>query len=72
MAKSARASSTKANNAALKKNVFGPVEAARDERLAAKLAALIAAPKPSEIKNADVMETESMMIIESYHEHGLT
>lgn len=46
MAKSSRASTLKANNQRLKKNVFGPVEAARNERLSAKLLALAAEPKP--------------------------
>ncbi|KAK3301556.1 uncharacterized protein B0T15DRAFT_544007 [Chaetomium strumarium] len=46
MAKSARASRIKANNQRLKKNVFGPVEAARAERLSAKLLAIAAQPKP--------------------------
>jgi hypothetical protein len=36
----------KENNRRLKKNVFGPVEAARAERLSAKLLALAAEPKP--------------------------
>lgn len=46
MAKSARSSQIKANNRRLKKNVFGPIEAARNERLSAKLQELIAQPKP--------------------------
>lgn len=46
MAKSARASTNKANNLRLKKNVFGPVEAARAQRLSARLQALAAEPKP--------------------------
>ncbi|KAL2015989.1 hypothetical protein VTK56DRAFT_4478 [Thermocarpiscus australiensis] len=46
MAKSARASRIKTNNQRLKKNVFGPVEAARTERLSAKLLAIAAQPKP--------------------------
>ena len=45
MAKSARASRTKANNQALKKKVFGPVETARNERLNAKLLELAQQPK---------------------------
>lgn len=47
MAKSSRATSTKKNNRALKKHVFGPVEAARTERLSAKLLEIAAQPKPS-------------------------
>ncbi|KAK0753026.1 hypothetical protein B0T18DRAFT_316538 [Schizothecium vesticola] len=47
MAKSARSSQIKANNRRLKKNVFGPIEAARNERLSAKLQELIAQPKPA-------------------------
>lgn len=65
MAKGARASSTKANNAALKRNVFGPIEAARAERLSAKLLALVAAPRPSQQKDTgDVMvDATSMMAL---------
>ncbi|KAM3073418.1 hypothetical protein ACMFMG_004683 [Clarireedia jacksonii] len=47
MAKGARASTKKANHAALKAKVFGPVEAARAERLHAKLMELASQPKPS-------------------------
>ncbi|KAL2181937.1 uncharacterized protein P884DRAFT_296189 [Thermothelomyces heterothallicus CBS 202.75] len=46
MAKSARSRVVKENNRRLKQNVFGPVEAARAERLSAKLIALATAPKP--------------------------
>lgn len=46
MAKSKRASVIKNNNQKLKKNVFGPVEAARLERISAKLLELAAQPKP--------------------------
>ncbi|KAH6841079.1 hypothetical protein B0I37DRAFT_230973 [Chaetomium sp. MPI-CAGE-AT-0009] len=46
MAKSSRSSVIKSNNRRLKKNVFGPVESARAERLSAKLLALAAEPKP--------------------------
>ncbi|KAK4138237.1 hypothetical protein BT67DRAFT_437577 [Trichocladium antarcticum] len=55
MAKSSRASTNKANNLRLKKNVFGPVEAARAQRLSARLQALAAEPKP--VKEV-VMEDE--------------
>lgn len=60
MAKSARASSRKANNVKLKRNVFGPVEAARTDRLSAKLMELIAQPKPvhEEAKKEDAMEED--------------
>jgi hypothetical protein len=47
MAKGARASTKKANHAALKAKVFGPVETARAERLHAKLMELASQPKPS-------------------------
>ncbi|ROW12093.1 hypothetical protein VMCG_00134 [Cytospora schulzeri] len=57
MAKSSRASSTKANHLRLKKGVFGPVEAARNERLSAKLLELASQPKPvPEQKMDDVSE----------------
>ena len=46
MAKSARASRIKENHQRFKKNVAGPVEAARLERLSAKLMAIAQAPKP--------------------------
>ncbi len=46
MAKSARASTRKANNQRLKKTVYAPVEAARTERLSAMLRELAAQPKP--------------------------
>ena len=57
MAKSARASSRKVNNQRLKANVFGPVEAARAERLSAKLMELASQPKPqrdTEMKADDI------------------
>ncbi|CAG8962058.1 hypothetical protein HYFRA_00005101 [Hymenoscyphus fraxineus] len=60
MAKGARSSSRKANNAALKSKVFGPVEAARNERMQAKLLALIAQPKPKpEEKDVEMEVTEA-------------
>lgn len=68
MAKSSRASSTKANNQRLKAKVFGPVESARQERLSAKLLELASQPKPvpeKEMKDAEEQrevadETEQM------------
>lgn len=45
MAKSARATSVKKRRQILKKNVFGPVEEARNERLSAKLLELASKPK---------------------------
>ncbi|KAK4193631.1 hypothetical protein QBC35DRAFT_479768 [Podospora australis] len=54
MGKSSRASTIKQNNRKLKSNVFGPVEAARAERLHAKLAELVAAPKP--VKEVEMSE----------------
>jgi hypothetical protein len=48
MAKGARASTRKANNAKLKSRVFGPVETARTERLSAKLLELAAQPRKKE------------------------
>ncbi|KAK8049256.1 hypothetical protein PG994_010986 [Apiospora phragmitis] len=47
MAKSSRASTVKANNQRLKRNVFGPVEAARLQRLSAKMREIAAQPKPT-------------------------
>lgn len=46
MAKSARASSKKANRTKLRARVFGPAEKARAERLHAKLLETIQQPKP--------------------------
>lgn len=57
MAKSARSSTVKANNQRLKRGVFGPVEAARQERLSAKLLEIASQPKPvQEQKMEDVAE----------------
>lgn len=62
MAKGARSSSRKANNVALKAKVFGPVESARNERMQAKLLALIAQPKPSQVqKDVEMEVTEGML-----------
>lgn len=59
MAKSSRASTIKANNQRLKRNVFGPVEAARMERLSAKLREIAAQPKPiPEVEMKPVDEAE--------------
>ncbi len=54
MAKSARASSRKANNQRLKANVFGPVEAARADRLSAKLLELASQPEPEKPKASEM------------------
>ena len=59
MAKGARASTKKANNARLKSGVFGPVESARNERLSAKLLELASQPKPK--KEHVVMEVEGIV-----------
>ncbi|KAK1769294.1 hypothetical protein QBC33DRAFT_568247 [Phialemonium atrogriseum] len=56
MAKSSRASSVKNNNQQLKKNVFGPVESARTERLSAKLLEIAAQAKTSRPENEKEME----------------
>lgn len=65
MAKSSRASTVKANNRRLKRNVFGPVEAARLERLSAKLLETAAQPKPvtddaEEMKIVDGQDEEAV------------
>ena len=59
MAKGARASSKKANNARLKAGVFGPVESARNERLSKKLLELASQPKPK--KDDVVMDVDGMI-----------
>ena len=59
MAKSSRASTIKANNQRLKRNVFGPVEAARLQRLSAKMREIAAQPKPvPEVEMKPVEEAE--------------
>lgn len=77
MAKSSRSSTRKANNQRLKENVFGPVEDARQQRLAAKLLEIASQPKPvpekemkdtpeedeTEQKAADDSKTDSKRII---------
>lgn len=54
MAKGARASTVKRNNAKLRANVFGPVADERTARLSAKLQELIAKPRPDEERSMDV------------------
>jgi hypothetical protein len=56
MAKGARSSTRKANNAKLKNRVFGPVETARTERLSAKLLELASQPKKRDDVVMDVAE----------------
>jgi hypothetical protein len=62
MAKGARASTRKRNNAALRAKVFGPVHDARTERLSAKLQELISQPKPSVEDKAMKMDTEPFTV----------
>lgn len=50
MAKGARASTRKRNNAALRAKIFGPATDARTERLSTKLKELISKPKPAQDK----------------------
>ncbi|KAL8359843.1 hypothetical protein RB601_007590 [Gaeumannomyces tritici] len=66
MAKSQRASSRKNNNQRLKRNVFGPVEAARTERLSAKLMELAAQPKESKME-----DVSSEVAVGKYRYKGL-
>ncbi|KAL1838846.1 hypothetical protein VTJ49DRAFT_2169 [Mycothermus thermophilus] len=54
MAKSKRSTVIKENKRQLRKNVFGPVEAARIERLSAKLMEIAQAPKPQ--RDAEMSE----------------
>ncbi|PBP17435.1 hypothetical protein BUE80_DR011806 [Diplocarpon rosae] len=64
MAKGARASKIKANNAKLKGEVFGPVETNRTARLSAKLLELASQPRPKppvkdvEMDKKDIAEDE--------------
>merc|ERR1712058_160080 len=62
MAKGARASTKKANNAKLKSKVFGPVETDRTARLSAKLLALAAQPKPKAAEKDVDMQAEAMEV----------
>jgi Protein of unknown function (DUF2423) len=57
MAKSARASTRKRNNAALRSKIFGPAHDARTQRLSAKLQELVSQPKPLEDKATEVDAT---------------
>ncbi|KAI5202151.1 hypothetical protein E4T38_05743 [Aureobasidium subglaciale] len=49
MGKGLRSSTNKVNNRKLKKNVFGPVEKARTQRLSEKLQELASQPKPPKV-----------------------
>ncbi|KAH0288389.1 hypothetical protein M436DRAFT_79266 [Aureobasidium namibiae CBS 147.97] len=59
MGKGLRSSVLKTNNRKLKKNVFGPVEAARTERLSQKLQELASQPKPPKAEMEVEESTES-------------
>ncbi|KAK8171646.1 hypothetical protein BKA80DRAFT_260881 [Phyllosticta citrichinensis] len=61
MAKSSRSSIKKTNNQKLKKNVFGPVENARAQRLSEKLLELAQQPRPAK----DEMDVEKDQHAES-------
>jgi hypothetical protein len=54
MAKSARASSTKRNNAAMRAKLYGPASDSRTERLSAKLQELASKPRPDQERAMDV------------------
>ena len=54
MAKGARASTRKRNNAALRATIFGPAHDLRTARLSAKLHELLALPKPSDERKMDI------------------
>lgn len=56
MAKGLRASSKKANKSLLRQNVFGPIEAARKERLSAKLLELASKSSPAIIADIEMAE----------------
>jgi hypothetical protein len=58
MAKSARASSKKANHKKLRARVFGPAEKARAERIHAKLLETIQQPKPERTEMDTAEECE--------------
>lgn len=67
MAKGLRASTRKRNNTKLRATVFGPVIAARTERLSAKLQELAAKPRPDQER---VMEVDSNEDKETNAENG--
>lgn len=69
MAKSSRASTRKANNQRLKENVFGPVEDARQHRLAAKLLEIASQPKPVLEKEMKDIPEEDRTEQETASEH---
>ena len=71
MAKGARASSKKANRTKLRARVFGPVEAARAERLHAKLLETIQQPKPEKTQ-MDTTEDSTSIAYSSPTTHALT
>ncbi|KAK5109503.1 hypothetical protein LTR62_006955 [Meristemomyces frigidus] len=66
MAKSARSSAIKKNNTQLKKRVFGPAVAARQNRLNAKLMALASQPKPPKAEiEVEVEENEQPSVADT-------
>jgi len=67
MAKGARASSRKANNARLKSKVFGPIEHARTQRLSAKLLDLASQSRPKQ-NSKDAAEDIAMDTEEGQHQ----
>jgi hypothetical protein len=60
MAKGLRASVTKRNKAKLRSRVFGPVEAARTERLSAKLMELVQQPKPT--RDTEMLQVDGQSV----------
>ena len=54
MARGLRSSRNKTNRLKLKSNVFGPAEAARKERLSAKLKSLASKPKSREVADDEM------------------
>jgi hypothetical protein len=67
MAKSARASSKKANHKKLRARVFGPAEKARAERIHAKLLETIQQPKPERTEMDTAEECEWYILHLNYH-----
>lgn len=64
MAKGLRSSRNKSNKSKLRSNVFGPTEAARKERLSAKLLELVSQPKSKEKDEDEEEELEAQMDVE--------
>lgn len=73
MAKSSRSSTRKANNQRLAAKVFGPAQAAREERLSAKLLEVAKQPKPesSDVNMNSEWSRLCISILKNYCQHAV-